>query len=44
MNINVRHYQPKTDYPLFEQWWKEHNWQPVAADMLPKLVLLGASP
>lgn len=37
MNINVRHYQPETDYPLFEQWWKTHNWQPVAADMLPKL-------
>lgn len=34
--ITVRPYK-ETDYPLFEQWWKGHNFDPVPAAILPIL-------
>lgn len=38
--IQIRPYDPKTDYPMLSQWWAGHGWPPVRAECLPKLGLL----
>lgn len=35
--IQLRMFDPDTDYPIVEGWWKAHGWSAVPRLMLPKL-------
>jgi len=35
--IQLRAFDPETDYPIVENWWKAHGWSAVPKVMLPKL-------
>ena len=35
--IQLRMFDPPTDYPIVEEWWKAHGWTAVPQIMLPKL-------
>ena len=35
--LQLRMFDAPADYPIVEQWWKEHGWTAVPQVMLPKL-------
>jgi hypothetical protein len=35
--LQLRMFDPATDYPIVEEWWKAHGWSAVPQVMLPKL-------
>jgi len=35
--IQLRAFDPETDYPIVENWWKAHGWSAVPKVMLPRL-------
>jgi hypothetical protein len=35
--LQLRMYDPATDYPIVEEWWNAHGWTAVPKVMLPKL-------
>ena len=35
--IQLRMFDPATDYPIVQEWWKAHGWDAVPPVMLPKL-------
>ena len=35
--LQLRMFDPATDYPIVEEWWNAHGWTAVPQVMLPKL-------
>ena len=35
--LQLRMFDPATDYPIVEEWWNAHGWTAVPQMMLPKL-------
>ena len=35
--IQLRMFDPATDYPIVQEWWKAHGWDAVPPVVLPKL-------
>ena len=35
--LQLRMFDPATDYPIVEEWWNAHGWTAVPEVMLPKL-------
>lgn len=36
MPFEARQFNSEADYPVLDQWWKEHGWTPVPQAILPK--------
>jgi len=37
MKMEIRAIDLEKDYPILTRWWKSHDWQPVAKEVLPPL-------